>query len=79
MSSKSGAVLVVYLFYFFPLYPLEPGCQNIVPNIRATKIVNRNMTAVYGGFLQYGHRSVLFPEVSYALCEERLRILCREV
>jgi hypothetical protein len=34
-------------------YNLDPRSQNIVPNIKAIKVVKRNLTAVYGGFLQY--------------------------
>lgn len=34
-------------------YLLEPISQNIVPNKTAMTAVKRNLTAVYGGFLQY--------------------------
>jgi len=34
-------------------YYLPPRSQNIVPNIRAVTVVERNLTAVYGGFRQY--------------------------
>jgi hypothetical protein len=40
-------------FGFYVLYLLEPISQNIVPNIKAVNVVNRSLTAPYGGFRQY--------------------------
>ena len=34
-------------------YLLEPISQNIVPNNRAMNVVNKSLTALYGGFRQY--------------------------
>ena len=37
-------------------YLLVPRSQNIVPNIKAMKVVKKNLTAVYGGLRQYDLR-----------------------
>ena len=37
-------------------YLLVPRSQNIVPNIKAMKVVKKNLTAVYGGLRQYDCR-----------------------
>lgn len=34
-------------------YLLEPISQNIVPNNKAMIVVNKSLTALYGGFRQY--------------------------
>lgn len=40
----------------FATHFLPPRSQNMVPNAKAMKVVNKNLTAVYGGLRQYDMR-----------------------
>ena len=45
--------ILCFLFFVYYHYLFLPTPQNIVPNNRAITVVQKYLTAVYGGFLQY--------------------------